>query len=130
MYDTFAVSTEIRTLSNCHLEVGNGNEYPEIHYTPTTDVTRVYRDVLKYVHKNNEFVEGTLLNRANFSTLFPFLYFDLTKQKMDIKDGTTRLTFKYELSGTTATAYSVYALNLHEQDVELIQNDGKILLKS
>ena len=130
MYDTFAVSTELRTLSNCHLEVGNGNEYPEIHYTPTTDVTRVYRDVLKYVHKNNEFVEGTLLNRANFSTLFPFLYFDLTKQKMDIKDGTTRLTFKYELSGTTVTAYSVYALNLHEQDVELIQNDDKILLKS
>ena len=31
---------------------------------------------------------------------------------MDIKDGNTKLTFKYELSGTTATAYSVYALNL------------------
>ena len=130
LYNTFSVSTELRTLSNCHLEVGNGNEYPEIHYTPTTDVTRVYRDVLKYVHKNNEFGEGTLLNRANFSTLFPFLYFDLTKQKLDIKDGTTELTFKYELSGTTATAYSVYALTLHEQDVELIQNDGKILFKS
>ena len=49
---------------------------------------------------------------------------------MDIKDGTTKLTFKYKLSGTTATAYSVYALTLHEQDVELIQNDGKILLRS
>ena len=33
----------------------------------------VYRDVLKYVHKNNELGEGTLLNRATLSTLFRFL---------------------------------------------------------
>ena len=130
LYNTFSVSTDPRTLSNCHLEVGNGNEYPEIHYTPSTDMTRVFRDVLKYVHKNNEYGEGSLLNISNFKTLFPFLYFDLTKQKMDIKDGTTKLTFKYELSGTTATAYSIYALTLHEQDVELTQKDGKIILRS
>ena len=49
---------------------------------------------------------------------------------METKDGTTKLTFKYEPSGTTATAYSVYALTLYEQDVELIQKNGKILLRS
>ena len=130
LYNTFSVSTDPRTLSNCHLEVEDGNEYPEIHYKPTTDMTRVFRDVLKYTHKNNEYGEGSLLNKSNFSTIFPFLYFDLTKQKMDIKDGTTKLTFKYELSGTTATAYSVYALTLYEQVVELIQKDGKIVLRS
>ena len=32
LYNTFSVSTDPRTLSNCHLEVGNGNKYPEIHY--------------------------------------------------------------------------------------------------
>ena len=129
LYNTFSVSTDPRTLSNCHLEAGNGIR--KFHSRDSlSDMTRVYRDVLKYVHKNNEYGEGTLLNRANFSTLFPFLYFDLTKQKMDIKDGTTKLTFKYELSGTTATAYSIYALTLHEQDVELIQKDRKILLRS
>ena len=93
-------------------------------------MTRVFRDVLKYTHKNNEYGQGSLLNKSNFSTLFPFLYFDLTKQKIDIKDDTTKLTFKYELSGTTATAYSIYALTLYEQDVELIQKDGKIILRS
>ena len=129
LYNTFSVSTDPRTLSNCHLEVGNGNEYPEIHYTLTADMNRVFRDVLKYVHKN-EYGEGSLLNKSNFSTLFPFLYFDLTKQKMDIKNSTTKLTFKYELSGITATAYSVYALTLYEQNVELIQKDGKIILRS
>ena len=87
-------STDPRTLQNCHLEVGNGQEYPEIHYTPSTDLSRVYRDVLKYVHKVSEYGEGTLLNIQNFQTLFPFLYFDLTKQKADIRDGTTKLTFR------------------------------------
>jgi len=45
-----------------------------------------------------------------FGSIFPLVYFDLTKQKMDIKDGTTKLTFKYKLSGTTTTDYSIYAL--------------------
>jgi len=129
LYNTFSVSTDPRTLQNCHLEVGNGQEYPEIHYTPAIDLSRVYRDVLKYVHKNNEFSEGSLLNISNFQTLFPFLYFDLTKQKADIRDGTTKLTFRYELSGTTAAAYSVYALTLYEQEAELVQQNGKLLFR-
>ena len=129
LYNTFSVSTDPRSLINCYLEVGNGQEYPEIHYTPSTDLTRVYRDVLKYVHKVNEYNEGSLLNISNFQTLFPFLYFDLTKQKTDIKDGTTKLTFRYELSGTTATAYSIYALTLYEQEAELIQQNGKLLFR-
>lgn len=51
-------------------------------------------------------------------------------QKTDIKDGTTKLTFKHKLSGTTATDYSVYAVTLYEQDVELRKVDGKIILRS
>ena len=129
LYNTFSVSTDPRTLINCHLEVGNGQEYPEIHYTPSTELTRVYRDVIKYVHKINEYNEESLLNISNFQTLFPFLYFDLTKQKTDIKDGTTKLTFRYELSGTTTTAYSIYALTLYEQEAELIQQNGKLLFR-
>ncbi|CAH3142293.1 unnamed protein product, partial [Porites evermanni] len=64
LYNTFSISTDPRTLSNCHLEVGNGNEYPEIHYTPSTDMTRVFRDVSKYVHKNNEYGQLEKLSRA------------------------------------------------------------------
>ena len=51
LYNTFSVSTNPRTLQNCYLVVGNSKEYPEIHFTPNTDMTRVYRDALKYVHK-------------------------------------------------------------------------------
>ena len=129
LYNTLSVSTNPRTLQNCHLEVANGQEYPEVHYTPSTELSRVYRDVLKYVHKNSEFSEGLLLNLSNFQLLFPFIYFDLTKQKEDVKDGTTKLTFRYELSSTTATAYSVYALTLYEQEAELVQQNGKLLFR-
>ena len=42
LHNTCSVSTDPRTLSNCHLKVGNGNEYSEIQYTLITDMTRVY----------------------------------------------------------------------------------------
>ena len=128
LYNTFSVANA-RTLTSCHLVLGNGNDYPEINYSPATDLTRVYRDVLKYVHKNNEYSEGTLLNRNNFSTIFPFLYFDLTKQKLDIRDGTTKLTFKYELSAGTNADYSIYALVLNEEDAEVINKNGKLMFR-
>ena len=50
LYNTFSVSTNPRTLNRCYLEVGNGNEYPRVHYKPTEDPSRVFRDVMKYVN--------------------------------------------------------------------------------
>lgn len=37
LYSTFSVSTDPRTLSPCHLDAGNGNEYWEQHYQPSTE---------------------------------------------------------------------------------------------
>ena len=73
------MSTDPRTLRSCHLEVGNGNDYPDLHYEPTEDPSRVFRDVMKYVNANNDLQGGTLLDINNFKTLYPFIYFDLTK---------------------------------------------------
>ena len=86
LYDTFDLPNNAK-ISRCYLEVANGNEYPDIHFKPSTDMSRVFRNVMSYVYANNDFQGGTLLNRSNFETLFPFVYFGLTKQKMDIKDG-------------------------------------------
>ena len=130
LYNTFSVSTDPRTLDRCYLEVGNGNEYPDIHYKPSTDPSRVFRDVMKYVYANNDFQGGTLLTRSTFEDICPFVYFDLTKQKLDIKDGVTKLAFHYELSGTTAANYNVYALVLHETEAEITQQNGKLLLRA
>ena len=84
---------------------------------------------MKYVNANNDLQGGTLLNISNFKTLYPFIYFDLTKQKMDIKDGVTKLAFHYELSGTTATNYSIYAIVLNEKEAEIEKEGGKLLLR-
>ena len=129
LYNTFSVSTNPQTLNRCYLEVGNGNEYPRIHYKPTEDPSRVFRDVIRYVNANNDLQGGTLLTISNFKTLFPFIYFDLTKQKMDIKDGVTKLSFHYELSGATATDYIIYGLVLSEQEAEIEKEGGKLLFR-
>ena len=93
-------------------------------------MTRVFRNVMSYVYANNDYQGGTLLNRSNFETLFRFVYFDLTKQKMDIKYGVTKLAFHYELSENRDANYNIYALVLHERVVEISQQDGKLSLRA
>ena len=70
LYNTFSVSTNPRTLTRCHLEVGNGNEYPRLHYKPTEDSSRVFRDVMKYVNANNDLQGGTLLTISTSKLCF------------------------------------------------------------
>ena len=129
LYNTFNLPNTAN-ISRCYLEVGNGNEYPDIHFKPSTDPSRVFREVMGYVYANNDFQGGTLLNRSNFSSLFPFVYFDLTKQKLDIKDGVTKLSFHYELSANPNADYNLYALVLHEREAEIEQQGGKLLLRA
>ena len=129
LYNTFSLPNNAN-ISRCYLEVGNGNEYPDIHFKPATDPARVFREVMSYVYANNDFQGGTLLNRTNFENLFPFVYFDLTKQKLDIKDGSTKLAFHYELSANPNADYNIYALVLHEREAEIEQQGGKLLLRA
>ena len=129
LYNTFNLPNNAN-ISRCYLEVGNGNEYPDIHFKPATDPARVFREVMGYVYANNDFQGGTLLNRSNFENLFPFVYFDLTKQKIDLKDGVTKLSFHYELSANPDADYNIYALVLHEREVVIEQKSGKLLLRA
>ena len=133
LYNTFALTTANANapanISRCYLEVGNGNEYPDIHFKPSTDPARVFREVMGYVYANNDFQGGTLLNRSDFESLFPFIYFDLTKQKMDIKDGVTKLAFHYELSANPNADYNFYAIILYEREAEITQESGKLIIR-
>ena len=127
LYNTFSVSSTNRTLNDCHLEVGNGNEYPQVKYEPNLDPSRVFRDVMKYTNGNNDLQGGTLLNISNFKSLFPFIYFDLTKQRTDLRN--TKLSFHYKLSNTTAEEYTIYGIVLSEKDAEIDKESGKLLLR-
>ena len=63
LYNTCSASTNPRTLSRCYFAVGNGNEFPDIHYKPSSDLSKVYADVMSYVYANNDFQGGTLLKK-------------------------------------------------------------------
>ena len=84
---------------------------------------------MEYVHTNNDFQGGTILDITTYKKVYPIIYFDLTKQKMDIKDGVTKLAFHFELSANPNTHYYFYALVLHEQEVVIEQQGGKLLLR-
>ena len=72
------------------------------------------------VYANNDYQGGTLPNISNFKTLYPFVYFDLTKQKMDIKDGVTKVSFHYELSGRTTT--ELFLVNKKQKLKKKVEN--------
>ena len=77
--DTFKLNADNNDsyLSAARLEVGNDVYYPELEYSES-DKVRIYRDVINYVHKQNDKNTGSLLTRDNFDKLFGFLYFNLT----------------------------------------------------
>ena len=59
--DTFKVIADNNDcyLSAARLEVGNGDYYPELEYSESEKV-RIYRDVINYVHKQNDKNTGSL----------------------------------------------------------------------
>ena len=130
IYDTFGNLPNNADVTRCYLEVGNGNEYPDFHYKPSTDLTRAFRGLLEYVHANNDFQGGTILDMTSYKKVYPIIYFDLTKQKMDIKDGVTKLAFHFELSANPNADYNFYALVLHEREAEIEQQSGKLLIRA
>ena len=130
IYDTFGNIPNNANVTRCYLEVGNGNEYPDFHYKPSTDLKRVFRGLLEYVHANNDFQGGTILDMTSYKKVYPIIYFDLTKQKLDIKDGVTKLAFHFELSANPNADYNFYALVLHEREAEINQENGKLLIRA
>ena len=136
LYNTFYLTKDAqnaannRTLEQCYLEVGNGNEYPRIKYEPRLDPSRVFRDVMKYVNANNDLPGGTLLNISNFKDVYPFIYFDLTKQRTDLRDGNTKLSFHYTLSDTATSEYTIYGVVLSEKEAEINKESGKLILRA
>ena len=103
LYQTFNIANN-KKLTRCYLKA-NENEYPNIHYKPSTEPSRVYRDAMSYGN-------GTLLNRDNFESLFPFIYFKLPNLEDKVK-----LSFHYELSEETNADYTIFAIVLHEKNL-------------
>lgn len=92
LYNTFNVAND-KKIETAKLEVSNGNFYPDQHYTPSTDMSRVYHDITCYNYACFDQSVGIQLTRENFKNLFGMFYFDLRYQPDDLKDNTSRLRF-------------------------------------
>ena len=55
---------------------------------------------------------GALLNRNNFESIFPFIYFKLPNLEDKVK-----LSFHYELNGEPNADYTIFAIVLHEKNL-------------
>ena len=71
--DTFKVNADNNDcyLSAARLEVGNGIYYPELEYSES-DKMRINRDVINYVHKQNDKNIGSPLTRDNLTSSLDF----------------------------------------------------------
>ena len=62
------------TLLNCRLEYGNGVCYPELDYDSDSK-SRIFSDLMNYSWKKNDYNTGTQINIANFTSLYPLIFF-------------------------------------------------------
>ena len=115
-------------LSAARLEVGNGVYYPELEYSEF-DKVRIYRDVINYLHEQNDTNTGSLLTRVNFDRPFGFLYFNLTYKSDSIIAYPKQIVLRYKLNTAPAAAsnYKVYAIILYVE-VRIDSTGNEILI--
>ena len=128
--DTFKVNADNNDcyLSAARLEVGNGVYNPELEYSESNKAN-IYRDVINYVHRQNDKNTGSLLTRDNFDKLFGFLYFNLTYKSDSITADPKQIVLRYKLSSAPAAGsnFKVYAM-LYEEEVRIDPIGNEILI--
>ena len=91
---------------------------------------RIYRDVINYVHKQNDKNTGSLLTRDDFDRLSGFLYFTLTYKSDSITTDPKPIVLRYKLSSAPVAGsnYKVYAIILYEEEVRADPTGNEILI--
>ena len=115
------------SLRTCRMEYGNGVFYPEMEYDSESKV-RIFNDVMAYAMRKNDYNTGTQLNTANYNSLFPLIYFDLTYQSEKVTRDPKQLIFNYELSGDTDQNFSVHAVVLYEEILKIDKIGNELVI--
>lgn len=106
-------------MSNCRLEFGNGVFYPETEYDNESRV-RIFNDLMAYAVRKNDYNTGTQLNAANYNSLFPLIYSDLTYQTEKATRDPKQLIFiRYRLSVNADQTFAVHAVVLYEEILKI-----------
>ena len=115
------------SLSNCRLEYGNGVFYPETEYDSDSKV-RIFNDVMAYAMRKNDYNTGTQLNTANYNSLYPLIYFDLTYQSEKVTRDPKQLIFRYRLSANTNQNFAVHAVILYEEILKIDKIGNELVI--
>ena len=115
------------SLSTCRLEYGNGVFYPETEYDSESKV-RIFNDVMAYAMRKNDYNTGTQLNTANYNSLYPLIYFDLTYQSEKVTRDPKQLIFRYRLSANANQNFAVHAVVLYEEILKIDKIGNELVI--
>ena len=113
----------------CRLEYGNGIFYPESEYDSESKV-RIFNDLMSYAMRKNDYNTGTQLNLANYNSLYPLIYFDLSYQAERVTRDPKQLIFRYKLNANSAgdSSFSVHAVVLYEKTVVIDKIGNELVI--
>ena len=130
LFDTFKLNAgndETCFLSTCRLQLGANEFIPELDYASEFK-ERILRDVSNFRYRPNDYNTGTQLNIANYSTLYPLIYFDLRADKTNLTNDPQQLIFHYRLSLAAGANYTVYAVVMNEEEMIVDKVGGEIVV--
>ena len=129
IFDTFKLNAgnNASSLMTCRLQSGANEFYPELEYTSDFK-ERILQDVINFRYRKNDYNTGTQLNVANYSTLYPLIYFDLRADKSNLTKDPQQLVFHYRLNTAATDQYTIYALVLHEEEIVIDKVGGEIVV--
>ena len=118
IFDTFKLNAADNdsSITTCRLEYGNGTFHPEYAYESDSKA-RIFSDLMNYSWKKNDYNTGTQLNIANFTRLYPLIYFDLTYGEEKPTRDPKKLNLKFTVNQAATADFHLHAIVLYEEDI-------------
>ena len=85
---------------------------------------------MSYAMRKNDYNTGTQLNLANYNSLYPLIYFDLSYQAEKVTRDPKQLIFRYKLNANSTgdSAFSVHAIVLYEETVVIDKIGNELVI--
>ena len=78
--------------------------------------------------RKNDYNTGTQLNLANYNSLYPLIYFNLTYQTEKITRDPKQLIFRYRLSANANQNFAAHALVRYEETLKINKIGNELVL--
>ena len=129
IFDTFKLNAANAnsSITTCRLEYGNGVFYPETEYDSESKV-RIFTDLMSYAMRKNDYNTGTQLNIANYNSLYPLIFFDLSYQTEKVTRDPKQLIFRYKLNANAAANFNIHAIVLYEETVVIDKLGNELVI--